>query len=51
MGTDDVDAKCVSAFEDVHIAQMIGYLSITGLKLGLLINFKLSRLNWKRIVN
>lgn len=46
-----VDAKCVSAFEDVHIAQMLGYLSITGLKLGLLINFKLARLYWKRIVN
>lgn len=46
-----VDAKCVSAFEDVPTAHMIGYLSITGLKLGLLINFKLARLQWKRIVN
>lgn len=46
-----VDTKCISAFEDVHTAQMIGYLSITGLKLGLLINFKLARLQWKRIVN
>jgi GxxExxY protein len=46
-----VDAKCVTAFDDLHTAQMIGYLSITGLKLGLLINFKLARLHWKRIVN
>jgi hypothetical protein len=30
---------------------MIGYLSIPGLKLGLLINFKRSQQNWKRIVN
>ena len=45
-----VDTKCVSAFDDAHIAQIIGYLSITGLRLGLLINFKHSRLQWKRIV-
>jgi GxxExxY protein len=46
-----VDTKCVSAFDDVHTAQMIGYLAITGLRLGLLINFKLARLQWKRIVH
>ena len=45
-----VDAKCVTAFDDTHIAQIIGYLSITGLRLGLLINFKHARLEWKRIV-
>ncbi len=45
-----VDAKCVTAFDDAHIAQIIGYLSITGLRLGLLINFKHARLQWKRIV-
>jgi GxxExxY protein len=44
------DPKVVSAFNDTHIAQMIGYLSITGLKLALLLNFKNSRLEWKRIV-
>jgi GxxExxY protein len=44
-----VDAKCVTAFDDTHTAQIIGYLSITGLRLGLLINFKHSRLEWKRI--
>ena len=46
-----VDTKCVSAFDDTHIAQIIGYLSITGLRLGLLINFKHARLQWKRIVH
>lgn len=45
-----VDAKCVTAFDDTHIAQIIGYLSITGFRLGLLINFKHARLQWKRIV-
>lgn len=46
-----VDTKCVTAFDDLHTAQMIGYLTITGLRLGLLINFKLARLQWKRILN
>ena len=45
-----VDTKVVSAFEESHIAQMTGYLAITGLKLGLLLNFKYSRLKWKRVV-
>lgn len=45
-----VDAKCVTAFDDAPVAQIIGYLSITGLRLGLLINFKHARLQWKRIV-
>jgi GxxExxY protein len=45
-----VDAKVVSAFNDSHVAQMIGYLAITGLDLGLLINFKNAKLEWKRVV-
>jgi GxxExxY protein len=44
------DPKVVSAFNDTHCAQMIGYLAITGLKLALLLNFKNARLEWKRIV-
>jgi GxxExxY protein len=40
----------VTAFHDVHKAQMIGYLNITGLRLALLLNFKDARLDWKRIV-
>lgn len=35
-----VDPKVVSAFTETHIAQMIGYLNITGLELALLLNFK-----------
>jgi len=45
-----VDPKVVSAFNDTHSAQMIGYLNITGRKLALLLNFKNARLEWKRIV-
>jgi GxxExxY protein len=45
-----VDPKCVTDFNDTHYAQMIGYLSITDLRLALLFNFKDSRLRWKRII-
>ena len=45
-----VDPKVVSSFNDTHVAQMIGYLNITGLELALLLNFKNARLDWKRVV-
>jgi len=45
-----VDAKVVACFTDTHVAQMMGYLSITGLDLALLINFKNTRLEWKRVL-
>ena len=45
-----VDPKVVSAFSDTHLAQMAGYLAITGLHLALLLNFKYARLQWKRVV-
>jgi GxxExxY protein len=45
-----VDSKVVSAFTETHIAQMLGYLNITGLELALLLNFKNARLDWKRVV-
>jgi GxxExxY protein len=44
------DPKVVTAFNDTHLAQMVGYLNITNLKLALLLNFKNARLEWKRIV-
>jgi GxxExxY protein len=37
-------------FNEAHIAQMIGYLAISGLTLALLLNFKSARLEWKRVV-
>jgi len=45
-----VDPKVVAAFNDAHIAQMVGYLAITGLELAILLNFKSARLEWKRVV-
>ena len=45
------DPKVASAFNDTHIAQMLGYLNITGLQVALLLNFKEAKLDWKRVVN
>jgi len=45
-----VDPKVVAAFNETHVAQMTGYLAITGLELALLLNFKLGRLEWKRVI-
>ena len=45
-----VDPKVVTAFNDTHIAQMLGYLNISGLEVALLLNFKEAKLAWKRVV-
>jgi GxxExxY protein len=45
-----VDPKVVSAFNETHVAQMIGYLAIRNLDLALLLNLKAARLEWKRVV-
>ncbi len=45
------DPKVVTTFNETHIAQMLGYLNITGLEVALLLNFKNSKLEWKRVVN
>lgn len=45
-----VDPKVVSAFNETHLAQMVGYLAITGLELAMLVNFKHATLTWKRVV-
>jgi len=44
------DPKVASAFNETHIAQMLGYLNITGLEVALLLNFKEAKLVWKRVV-
>ncbi len=46
-----VDTKVVSAFNDMHTSQILGYLNITGCKVGLLLNFKNAKLEWKRLVH
>lgn len=40
------DPKVVSGFNDSHVAQMLGYLNITGLDVAILLNFKEARLMW-----
>ena len=45
-----VDPKVVSSFNDSHVAQMAGYLAITELRPALLLNFKTTKLEWKRVV-
>jgi GxxExxY protein len=44
-----IDTKVVDAIAEIHVAQMMNYLAITGLKLGILINFKHPRLEYRRV--
>ena len=44
------DPKVVEAFTPTHIAQMHGYLTITQLRLAILLNFKFADLHWKRFI-
>jgi GxxExxY protein len=44
------DPKVACAFGESHTAQMVGYLNITGLDVALLLNFKESKLQRKRLV-
>jgi GxxExxY protein len=46
-----VDPKVATAFNDTHLAQMLGYLNITGLQVALILNFKDATLHWKRVAN
>jgi len=40
----------VSAFNETHIAQMLGCLSITNPEVAILPSFKEARLHWKRVI-
>ncbi len=44
-----VDTKTIPRITDHEVGQMLNYLKITGLKVGLLINFKHAKLEWKRV--
>lgn len=44
------DPKVVTNFNESHDAQMIGYMTITGLRVSILLNFKYAQLKWKRLV-
>jgi GxxExxY protein len=48
-----VEIKCVDALIDIHKAQLLTYLRLSGCRLGLLLNFKVLHLRdgIKRVVN
>ncbi len=45
-----VDAKVIDRITDHERGQMLNYLRITRLRVGLILNFKHARLEWERIV-
>ena len=45
-----VDTKVIERIGDHELGQMMNYLKITGLMVGLILNFKRSKLEWKRVV-
>ena len=45
-----VEIKVVEKICDEHIGQVINYLKISGCSLGLILNFKHSKLEWKRVI-
>lgn len=48
-----IELKAVDALNDVHVAQVLTYLKLSGCKLGLLLNFNVARMNQgiRRLVN
>ena len=45
-----VDAKVIDRIADHERGQMMNYLRITKLRVGLILNFKHARLEWERVV-
>jgi len=45
-----VDTKVIKRITNHELGQMMNYLKITGLKVGVILNFKHSKLEWKRVV-
>ena len=45
-----LELKCVDKLRDEHITQCLNYLRAAGLTLGCVINFRHSRVEWRRIV-
>jgi GxxExxY protein len=46
-----VDTKVIERITNHELGQMMNYLKITGLKVGLILNFKHPKLQWKRVVS
>jgi GxxExxY protein len=45
-----VEVKSVSALDDVHRAQVLNYLKVSGIRVGLLLNFARPKLKFERLV-
>jgi GxxExxY protein len=45
-----VDTKTIDRIGDIEIGQMLNYLRVTGLKVGLIVNFKHRRIETRRVV-
>lgn len=45
-----IEAKAIETIGESELAQMLNYLRISKISLGLIINFKPSKLQWKRVV-
>ena len=45
-----VDTKTIERITEHERGKMLNYLNLTGLKVGLIINFKHAKLEWKRVV-
>lgn len=45
-----IDTKVIDRITDRERGQMLNYLRITGLRVGPIINFKRSKLEWERVV-
>jgi GxxExxY protein len=44
-----VDTKVIERITDHELGQMLNYLKVTGLSVGLILNFKRAKLEWKRV--
>jgi len=45
-----VDAKVIDRITDIERGQMLNYLRITQLRVGIILNFKNPKLEWERLV-
>ena len=45
-----LELKTVENIADEHIGQLLNYLRITGMNVGIILNFKHSKLQWKKVV-
>lgn len=50
MDTDQHELLLNDQIGDVEYGQILNYLKITGLRVGIILNFKKPKLEWKRIV-